>query len=86
MYLASLDIETAFVEAKPKHVAQIMDSHNTHGWLIAAHLREVSGLKGKAMFECVGSSFVFSRCLRQGSVGAPRLWQKMAAQILANVG
>ena len=31
VYLASFDIKTAFDEAKPKHVAQIMDSHNTHG-------------------------------------------------------
>ena len=72
-------------EAKPKHVAQMMDSHNTHGWLIAALLREMSGLKGKAMFESVESSFVFNGCLRQGSVEAPRLWQKMATQILADV-
>ena len=28
--LASLDIKTAFDEAKPKHVAKIMDNHNTH--------------------------------------------------------
>ena len=33
MYLANLYIKTAFDEAKPKHVAQIMDSHKTHGWL-----------------------------------------------------
>ena len=85
MYLASLDIKTAFDEAKPKHVAQIMDSHNTHGWLIAALLRETSGLEGQAMFECVESSFVFNRRLRQGSAETPRLWQKMATQIWANV-
>ena len=36
--LASLDIKTAFDEAKPKHVAKIMDSHNTHGSIIAAPL------------------------------------------------
>ena len=59
MYMASLDIKTAFDEAKPKHVAKIMDSHNTHGWIIAALLREMSGLSGKAMFECVESSFAF---------------------------
>ena len=29
--------------------------------------------------------FSFNRCLRQGSVEAPRLWQKMATQLLANV-
>ena len=59
MYLARLDIKTAFDEAKPKHVAQVMDSHNTHGWSIAALLREMSGLDGRAMFECVESSFCF---------------------------
>ena len=54
--------------------------HDTHGWLIAALLREMSGLEGKAMFECVESSFAFDRCLRQGSIE-----QKMATQLLANV-
>ena len=44
----------------------------------------MSGLEGKAMFECVESCFSFNRCLRQGSVEAQRLWQKMATQILAN--
>ena len=85
MYMASLDIKTAFDEAKPKHMAKIMDNHNTHGWIIAALLREMSGLSGKAIFECVESSFAISRCLRQKSVEAPRLWQKMATQIWVNV-
>ena len=85
LYLASLDIKTAFDEARPKHVAKIMDSRNTHGWIIAAFLREMSRLSGKATFECVESSFAFNRCLRQGSVEAPRLWQKMTTQMLANV-
>ena len=82
MYMASLDIKTAFVEAKPKHVANMLDSHNAQGWLIAALLREMSGPEGKAMFECVESCFSFDRSLRQGSAEAPRLWQKMATQIL----
>ena len=80
-YLSSLDIQTAFDEAKPKHVAHILDSHNTHRWLIAALLREMSGLEGKAMCDCVESCFIFNKCLQQGSVEAPRLWQKMATQI-----
>ena len=66
-------------------MAQILDCQGTHGWLIAALLREVSGLEGKAMFECVESSFDFNRCLCQVSVEAPRLWLKMATQLLANV-
>ena len=82
MYLASMDIKTAFDEARPRHVAKIM---GTHGWLIAALLREMSGLEGEAMLECVESDFVFNRCLHQGSVEAPRLWQKMATQIWASV-
>ena len=64
MYMASLDIKTAFDEAKPKHVAKIMDSHNTHGWIIAALLREMSGLSGKAILECVESSLALNRCLK----------------------
>ena len=44
MYLASLDIKTSFDEAESKHVAKILDGHNTHGWLIEALLREMSGL------------------------------------------
>ena len=79
--LASLGIKTAFDDAKPKHVAQIMDSHNAHGWSIAALLSEMSGLDGKPMFECVESSFAFNRCLRQLLVCG----QKEATQILANV-
>ena len=63
MSLASLDIKTAFDEAKPKHVAHFFDSHDTHGWSSAALLREMSGLEGKAMFECMESCFSFNRCL-----------------------
>ena len=48
-------------------------------------MREMSGLSGKAMFERVECSFAFNHCLRQGSLEAPHLWQKMATQKLANV-
>ena len=82
MYLARMDIKTAFDEARPRHVAKIMASRNTHGWIISALLHEVAGLEGQAMFECVESTFSFNRCFRQGSVEAPRLWQKMATQLL----
>ena len=61
MYMASFDIKTAFDEAKPKHVPNIFDSHKTHGWLIATFLREMSGLSGKATFECEESNFSFYR-------------------------
>ena len=37
-------------------------------------LREMSGLECKAMFENAESSFVFNRCLRQGSVEAGKKW------------
>ena len=48
MCLASLDIKTAFDEARPRHVAESTENHDRHGWLIAA-LREMSGFEGKAM-------------------------------------
>ena len=85
MYLASMDIKTAFDVARPKHFARIMEDHNVHGWIIAALLREMAGLEGHATFECVERKFSFARCIRQGSVEAPSLWQKMAMQLLANV-
>ena len=78
--MARLDIKTAFDEAKPKHVAKIMDSHNTHGWIIAALLSEMSGLEGKVMFECVESSFVFSRCAEDGNPGLGQCGGRMDEQ------
>ena len=66
-------------------VAKIMESHNTHGWIISALLREMAGLEVQAMFECVESNFLFNRCLRQGSAEAPGLWQNVATQFLTNV-
>ena len=40
--------------------------------LLQPFLREMSGLSGMASFESVESRFNFKRCLRQGSVEAPR--------------
>ena len=54
--LASMDIKTASDVARPKHIAQIMEDHNIHGWIIAAFLREMAGLEGQAMCECVESA------------------------------
>ena len=72
-------------QAKAKHVAKILDDHNTHRWQNAAFLRKMSGLPSTASFESVESRFSFNKCLRQGSVETPRLWQKMTSQILANM-
>ena len=55
--------KTAFYEAGRRHVAKIMENHDTHGWLIAGLLREMLELEGKAMFECVESDF----CAREAS-------------------
>ena len=57
---------------------------NTDGWL-RPFCERYAGLEGKTIFECVESSFTFNRCLRQGSIEAPRLWQMMATQLLAAV-
>ena len=83
--LASMDIQTAFDVARPKHIAKIMEDHDVHGWIVAAFLRDMAGLEGQATFESVESAFLFARCVRYGSVVAPRLWQRMAMQLLVNV-
>ena len=62
-----------------------MEHHEVHGWIIAASLRELAGLEGQAKLERVESTFSFAKCIRQGSVEAPRLWMRMAMQILGNV-
>ena len=66
MFWASLDIKTAFDEARPRHTAKIMECHNIHGWLIAALSHEVSGFEGKAMFDMCRKLFDFQ------SMSAPR--------------
>ena len=71
MYLANMDIKTAFDVARPKHIERMIEDHDVHGWIIAALLRQMAGLEGQDTFvECVE---------------APRLWQKMAMQILSKV-
>ena len=58
MCLASMDIKTAFDEARPRHVAKIMESHSTQGWIVSALPREVCGLEGQAMFRTCGEQFL----------------------------
>ena len=53
-----------FDEARPKHAAKIMDSHNTHGWVIAAFLHEMLRLSGKAM---KAVSLLFDACDKEAS-------------------
>ena len=52
---------------------------------LQASLWEMAGLEGQATFEHVECKFQFTRCTRQGSVGAPTLWLKLAMQILWSV-
>ena len=86
MYLASLDIKTAFNEAKPKHVAHILDGHNTHGWLIVALLREMWGWEAWPRLNAWKAALVSTEaCDKEAWKPHPRLWQKMATQIWANV-
>ena len=42
----------------------------------------MSGLQGSATFEQV---FIFNRCLRQGSIKAPKLWQMIAMEVPSEV-
>ena len=47
MYLANMDIKTTFDVARPKHIAKIMGDQEVHGWIAAALLRVMAGLKDK---------------------------------------
>ena len=53
LYLASMDIKTAFNVARPKHIAKIMKIHDVHEWIIAALLLEMAGLEGQARGEYI---------------------------------
>ena len=68
MYLASLDIKTAFDVAKPGTLAEMLKERRVHqwiiatqtvmhGWIIAALLGEMNGLTGKASFESCDTEF-----------------------------
>ena len=83
-YLASMHIKTLFDVAGPRHIAKIVEDLDVHGWIIAALLREMVGPEGQAKFESVESTCSFARCIRHGSVEAPRLRLKMAMPILGN--
>ena len=45
----------------------------------------MAGLESQATFGNLHSTFPFTRCLREGNGEAPRLWLKMAMQILEHV-
>ena len=46
--------------SKTEARCKIMESHDTHGWIISALLREMAGSVGQAMFQCVESNFSFN--------------------------
>ena len=43
MYMASMDINTAFDVARPKHIARITGDQDVHGWITAAFFRAKPG-------------------------------------------
>ena len=67
MYVASMNVETAFDVARPKHMAKRVGDQHVHGWTVAASLREM-GLEGQATFENVECTFHFTRCVRKVNV------------------
>ena len=71
MYVAGMDIQTVD-GARLKHITQVLEDENVHGWRIAALIREMAGLEGEANFESVENKFPFTKCVRQGSVEAPK--------------
>ena len=85
MYQASMDIKTTPDVARPKNIANFIGDQDVHGWITAALLRKIAGFEGQAAFGHVDGRFPFTRCFREGSVEALRLWLNVALQILWNV-
>ena len=50
MYMASMDVKTAFDVAKPSVVSKILSLIGTHGHVVAALLAEMQDVKGSACF------------------------------------
>ena len=82
LYIASLDVKTAFDVARPAVVSKILTLIGTHGHVVAAILAEMQDLKGSASFENCETEFRYSKCIRQGGVEAPVLWGRIAKFVL----
>ena len=57
MYLASLDVKTAFDVARPRVVSKILTLIGTHDHVVAALLAEMQDVKGSACFENCETEF-----------------------------
>ena len=57
MYMASLDVKTAFDVAKPSVVSKILSLIGTHGHVVAALLAQMQVVKGSACFENCETEF-----------------------------
>ena len=68
MYLAGMDIKTAFDVARPKRTAKIMGDQAVHGWITAALLKEMAGLAGQATFEHVENNSFFRDASVRGAL------------------
>ena len=76
-----MDSKTAFEVAMPNYVARILENTTCMG----GSLREMAVVEGEANFENVESTFPFTKCIRHGSVDAPKLSLQMEMQMLWNV-
>ena len=77
VYMASLDVKTAFDVGGVK--ASFSDWYPT--WWPAL-LAEMQDMKGSACFENCETVFRYAKCIRQGGVEAPVLWERVAVYVL----
>ena len=62
--------------ARRKHIAKIMGDQEVHGWIAAALLREVAGLKDKRPLKMLKAPCRSQDASVKGSVDAPWIWLK----------
>ena len=66
--MASLDVKTAFVVAKPSVVSEILSLTGDQGHVAAAPLAEMQDVQGSACFETCETEFMYSRLTRRWSL------------------
>ena len=94
MYIANMDIKTAFDVARPKNSAKVFGGQISPRMAYSGPVTSHEGTEAHgwiatvsithATFENIESRFNVSRCIRHGSVEAPTLGLKLAKQIFWN--
>ena len=80
--MANADVEYAFDSLHPREADESLAAWNLHPTLIAALLQEGVGVSGVADFEGIRAKVEISKCIRQGTVEAQRIFLATMLRLL----